>query len=255
MVWFPEMAKRRKVLITEIAGVLNTPQSSCDETRFAADAIDQLKKIVDATGCVVILSPTSGRKTGIITRSTTNAMANLLGAVLRTEVYTIYSLEDVLEYLGKCQPESFCVLKYHDGVNKEWLGTFGFRYMYCGTLEEERNADGKSMHRMSFKAGLTEDIAHGVILMLDNLVEVSDIPLKVFAAAARGISRIKEMEKQIRNDPKQIDKNFVEMLKRRYKDFLMGTTGSCNPFEMYSSTPKEIQKRVEEEVRTEMNPN
>ncbi len=194
----PEFVISRKVLVTEITGVLNTSQSSCDETRFDADAIDQLKRIVDATGCEVILSPTSGRKTGIITRATTNALANLLGAVLRTEVYIIYGLEDVLEYLGKCQPESFCVLKYHDGVNREWLGTFGIRYIYCGTQEEERNANGKSTRRISFKAGLTNEIAGGVIQMLDNLVESSDIPLTVFSAAERGISRMKELEQKIR---------------------------------------------------------
>ena len=251
MVWLPEMAMRRKVLITEIAGVLNTSQSSCDETRFDAEAIDQLKRIVNATGCVVVLSPTSGRKTGISTRAAINALANLLGAVLRTEVYTIYSLEDVLEYLGKCQPESFCVLKYHDGVNREWLGTFGVRYMYCGTQEEERDANGKSTHRMSFKAGLTNEIADGVILMLDNLVESSDIPLKVFAAAERGISRIKELENQIRNDPKQMDENEFEILKAMYRDHLRGHQ---NPFEV-RNVPKAIQKRVEEEVRAEMNPN
>lgn len=216
MVWLPDMAMRRKVLITEIAGVLNTSQSSCDETRFDTEAIDQLKRIVDATGCVVVLSPTRERKTGIITSATTNALANLLGAVLRTEVYTLYSLEDVLEYLGKGQPESFCVLKYHDGVNREWLGTFGIRYMYCGTREEERDANGKSTHRMSFRAGLTEDIARGVILMLDNLVEAKDIPLKVFAAAERGISRIKELQQQIRSDPNQRDTKSLEYTYREY---------------------------------------
>lgn len=189
---------RRKVLITEIAGVLNTSQSLCDETRFDAEAIYQLKKIVDATRCVVVLSPTNGRNPGIITSATTNALANLLGAVLRTKVYTIHGLEDVLEYLGKCQPESFCVLKYHDGVNREWFGTFGIRYMYCGTQEEERDANGESTHRMSFKAGLTNEIADGVIMMLDNLVDSSDIPLAVFTAAERGISRIKELKQKIR---------------------------------------------------------
>lgn len=198
MVWLQEMAMRRKVLITEIAGVLNTSQSSCDETRFDTEAVGHLKWIVDATRCVVVLSPMSGRKTGIIGSATTNAVANLLGAVLQTDVYTIYSLEDVLEHLGKCQPESFCVLRYHDGVNREWLGTFGVRYMYCGTQAEERDANGKSTHRMLFKAGLTEDIARGVILMLDNKVEASDIPLKVFASAERGISSIKELEQKIR---------------------------------------------------------
>ena len=206
MAMLSEIVKGQKILITDIPGVLNTSQSMYNQTSFDEEAVMQLKRIVDATGCVVVLSPNKEHTE----TSIPCAIANLLAILLHTQVYSIIGISAVLKHLGECQPASFCVLRYHDGVKREWLGTFGNRFIYSGTKEEETDNNGRC--RITFKAGLTGDIARGAILMLDNKIETSDIPLKVFNAVERGVYRIKELAQEIRSDPKQRTNETLEKL-------------------------------------------
>ena len=170
-----DIKKGQRILITDIAGVLNTSLSVHNVTSFDTEAVAQVRRIVEKTGCEVILSPIE-----VCDSISTCAIANLLGAVMETEVYTMVGIEHVLKILGLSEPESYCVLRYFDGPEREWMATFGNRYVHCGSaIENQKEFRPIAPRRVEFKAGLTKEKADEAIAMLSWNVAKEEIPIKV----------------------------------------------------------------------------
>ena len=172
----------RRVLVSDIAGVLNGSRDKYRMHQFDADKVAQLSRIVRETGCEVIFAPELPTDKTLFERFryALNALVNLLNAqglaVWGIDTLPIigYAIVAIAGRMADKDKEcSYCVLRAHDNGQMEWTTTF------AGRIVRTTATGGED-------SGLTEAVANEVIAMLKRPITADEVPLEIEGLADVG---------------------------------------------------------------------
>lgn len=178
----------RRILITDIAGVLNSSRDRYRIHEFDADKVQQLHNIVLATDCEIALAPEMPTDKALYERM--SYARNMMCSLMNAQGFKVSVLDDIsIAYINitgamsdKEHDTTYCVLRAYDNAECEWGCTFGNRLVRPitrTTINEVGNGAREIIH-IKEEIGLTDDIANRVIAMLNTSVAPDEVPIRIY---------------------------------------------------------------------------
>lgn len=178
----------RRILITDIAGVLNSSRDRYRIHEFDADKVQQLHNIVLATDCEIALAPEMPTDKALYERM--SYARNMMCSLMNAQGFKVSVLDNIsIAYINitgamsdKEHDTTYCVLRAYDNSDCEWGCTFGTRMVRPVSNTEVATVvgSGREVTNITSEIGLTEDIANIVIAKLKTPVSPEEIPLRVY---------------------------------------------------------------------------
>lgn len=178
----------RRILITDIAGVLNSSRDRYRIHEFDADKVQHLHNIVLATDCEIALAPEMPTDKALKERM--KYARDMLCNFMKAQGFKVSVLDDIsIAYINitgamsdKEHDTTYCVLRAYDNHECEWGCTFGNRLVRPIT-RTTINEFGNGAHgtiKIKEEIGLTDDIANRVIAMLNTSVDPDEVPIRIY---------------------------------------------------------------------------
>lgn len=178
----------RRILITDIAGVLNSSRNRYRIHEFDADKVKQLQNIVLATDCEIALAPEMPTDKVLYERM--SYAINMLCSFMNTQGFKVSVLDDIFTaytnitraMFDKEHDTTYCVLRAYDNNECEWGCTFGNRLVRPIT-RTTINEVGNGAHGIILikeEIGLTDNIANRVIEMLNTSIDPDEVPIRIY---------------------------------------------------------------------------
>lgn len=178
----------RRILITDIAGVLNSSRDRYRMHQFDADKVRQLMRIVKETDCEIMLAPAMPSDKALKERM--KYARDMLCNFMNAQGLKVSVLDDIsIAYINitgamsdKEHETTYCVLRAYDNDECEWGCTFGNRIVRPitrTTINEVGNGAHEIIH-IKEEIGLTDDIANRVIAMLNTSVDPDEVPIRIY---------------------------------------------------------------------------
>lgn len=178
----------RRILITDIAGVLNSSRDRYRIHEFDADKVKRLHNIVSATECEIALAPEMPTDKVLYERM--SYARNMLCNLMNAQGFKVYVLDNIftacINITGAMSDKeydtTYCVLRAHDNAECEWGCTFGNRLIrpITRTTIDEVVKGAHGIIHIKEEIGLTDNIANRVIEMLNTSVDTDEVPIRIY---------------------------------------------------------------------------